>query len=415
MSTDNSDVRRAIERAQSRQRRFNIFTSIEDPATFNDGAGSLAGVPVAVKDLIDQAGKVTTCGSAFYRETAHHTAPAMQRLEAAGATIIGRTGLHEFAFGFSSENPHFGPVRNPWDPDTSVGGSSGGSAAAVAAGIVPIAIGTDTGGSVRVPAALCGCFGLKVSYGAIPLEGVFPLVPSIDTVGPITSSTDGLEAAYRLMARESAPIPEMQSLRFGIPQPWYDEGPLSAEVDVAFRNAIEAIRLMGHQVNPIHLPDVIPTRKIGYAIAPEVTATHRDFRAADQPYGDEVAQRLDEASAVSDDQADEGRQWQAMIRSRFADALATVDLLITPTVPSMRKTIGVDLIDGVHYRKVLSWFTSIVNHALLPAVAIPLAATGRPPVSAQVIGPSASDLILVALARSFEAEGIAGFAEATVD
>jgi aspartyl-tRNA(Asn)/glutamyl-tRNA(Gln) amidotransferase subunit A len=415
VSTDNSDIRRAIERAHSLQSRFNIFTSIEEPTTFNHGTGSLAGVPVAVKDLIDQAGRVTTCGSAFFRETPDRTAPAVRRLEDAGATVIGRTGLHEFAFGFSSENPHFGPVRNPWDPDTSAGGSSGGSAAAVAAGIVPIAIGTDTGGSVRVPAALCGCYGLKVTYGAIPLDGVFPLVPSIDTVGPIASSTAGLESAYRAMSRESGPLPELQSLRLGIPQPWYDEGPLSTEVDIAFRNAIEAIRLLGHQVNPIHLPDVIPTRRIGFAIAREVTAAHRDFRRNDQPYGDEVADRLDEASAVSDDEADEGRQWQEMIRSRFTDALATVDLLITPTVPSMRKTIGVDLIDGIHYRKVLSWFTSIVNHALLPAVALPLAGTGSPPVSAQVIGPPGSDLALLALARAIDAEEIASFVAAPVE
>jgi aspartyl-tRNA(Asn)/glutamyl-tRNA(Gln) amidotransferase subunit A len=415
VSTDNSDIRRAIERAHSLQSRFNIFTSIEEPTTFNHGTGSLAGVPVAVKDLIDQAGRVTTCGSAFFRETPDRTAPAVRRLQDAGATVIGRTGLHEFAFGFSSENPHFGPVRNPWDPDTSAGGSSGGSAAAVAAGVVPIAIGTDTGGSVRVPAALCGCYGLKVTYGAIPLDGVFPLVPSIDTVGPIASSTAGLENAYRAMSHESAPLPELQSLRLGIPQPWYDEGPLSAEVDIAFRNAIEAIRLLGHQVNPLHLPDVIPTRRIGFAIAREVTAAHLDFRGNGQPYGDEVADRLDEASAVSDDEADEGRQWQEMIRSRFTDALATVDLLITPTVPSMRKTIGVDLIDGIHYRKVLSWFTSIVNHALLPAVALPLAGTGSPPVSAQVIGPPGSDLALLALARAIDAEEIASFVAAPVE
>jgi len=415
VSTDNSDIRRAVERAQSLQGRFNIFTSIEEPTISNDGTGSLAGTPVALKDLIDQAGRVTTCGSAFYRETPDRTAPAVRRLEDAGATVIGRTGLHEFAFGFSSENPHFGPVRNPWNPARSTGGSSGGSAAAVAAGIVPIAIGTDTGGSVRVPAALCGCFGLKVTYGAIPLEGVFPLVPSIDTVGPIAGSPAGLESAYRVMASESGPLPELQSLRFGVPQPWYDEGPLSTEVDVAFRNVIDAIRLTGHQVSPIHLPDVIPTRRIGFAIAQEVTAAHRDFRANGQPYGDEVADRLDEASAVSDDQADEGRQWQEMIRSRFADALATVDLLITPTVPSMQKTIGVDLIDGLHYRKVLSWFTSIVNHALLPAVALPLTGTGIPPVSLQVIGPPGADLALLALARAFEAEEFASFAAAPVD
>jgi aspartyl-tRNA(Asn)/glutamyl-tRNA(Gln) amidotransferase subunit A len=415
VSTDNTDVRDAIERAHHLQSRFNIFTSIEEQPVAIHEPGPLAGVPVAVKDLIDQAGKVTTCGSAFFRGTPDRTAPAVRRIESAGATVIGRTGLHEFAFGFSSENPHFGPVRNPWDPDTSTGGSSGGSAAAVAAGVVPIAIGTDTGGSVRVPAALCGCYGLKVTYGAVPLDGVFPLVPSIDTVGPLASSADGLEKAYRAMSGDTNPSPEMQPLRFGIPQPWYDEGPVSNAVDTAFRGTIEAILAMGHQVNPIHIPDVIPTRKIGFAIAREVTAAHREFRANGQPYGDEVAERLDEASAVTDDQAIEGRQWQEMIRSRFADAMATVDLLITPTVPSMRKKIGADLIDGVHYRKVLSWFTSIVNHALLPAVALPLAWTGGPPVSAQVIGPPGSDLALLALARAVEGEGIARFAAAPVD
>ncbi len=128
----------------------------------------------------------------------------MSRLEAAGAVVIGRTGLHEFAFGFSSENPHFGPVRNPWDPDTSPGGSSGGSAAAVAAGITPVAIGTDTGGSVRVPAALCGCFGLKVTHGRIPLDGVFPLATTVDTVGPLADSIDALDSSYRAMSGDTA-------------------------------------------------------------------------------------------------------------------------------------------------------------------------------------------------------------------
>ncbi|MEX1037531.1 MAG: amidase [Acidimicrobiia bacterium] len=405
----------ARELAAALQDKYNMFTSIDSGVAASDRPGPLRGVPVALKDLIDQSGKVTTCGSAFYRNTPARTAPAVSRLEAAGAEIIGRTGLHEFAFGFSSENPHFGPVRNPWDAATSPGGSSGGSAAAVAAGIVPLAIGTDTGGSVRVPAALCGCYGLKVTHGSIPLDGVFPLVPSIDTVGPITASASILESAYRVMSGDNSPTPELSPLRFGIPQPWYDEGPVSPGVASAFRDALVAIRSMGHEVNPIHLPDVLPDRRIGYAIAPEVTAVHREFRSRGLPYGDDVAARLDEASTVTNDQATEGRNWQEMIRSRFADALATVDLLITPTVPSMRKEIGDELIDGVHYRTVLSWFTSVINHTLLPAVAFPLAGTGAPPVSVQVIGPTGSDLALAALARQVEGAGLAGFTPAPID
>ena len=414
MSSEPIEVGAATRRAHDLQDRYNIFTSIDDAVAGNPAAGSLRGVPVALKDLIDHKGRITTCGSAFYRETPRQSASAVSRLESAGASIIGRTGLHEFAFGFSSENPHFGAVRNPWDPATSTGGSSGGSAAAVAAGIVPIAIGTDTGGSVRVPAALCGCYGLKVTYGAIPLDGVFPLVPSIDTVGPIADSAAGIAMAYRVMSGDNGDAPELRSLRFGVPRPWYDDAPVSPEVEAAFRSALEALRSLGHEVNPIHLPDVLPDRRINFAIAAEVTAAHREFRSRELPYGDDVAARLDEAEAVSDGQSDEGLQWQQMIRSRFADALATVDLLLTPTVPQMRKTIGEDLIDGVHHRKVLSWFTSIVNHSLLPAIAFPLAGTGAPPVSVQVIGPPGSDLVLVELAASCERAGLAGFITAPV-
>ena len=153
-----SRVQQALDAAHASQASLNAFTFIDDDGALQraeqidariqagEYAGPLAGVPIGLKDLIDQAGRTTTCGSAFYRYEAETTAPAIKRLEEAGAVIIGRTGLHEWAFGFSSENPHFGPVRNPWDPSTSTGGSSGGSGAAVAAGITPISIGTDTGG-----------------------------------------------------------------------------------------------------------------------------------------------------------------------------------------------------------------------------------------------------------------------------
>mgnify|MGYP001087947568 CR=1 FL=1 len=165
-----------------------------------EAPGPLAGVPVALKDMIDQAGLPNTCGSAFYREIPATSAPVVTRLERAGAIVVGRAGLHEFAFGFSSENPWWGPVRNPWDPDTSAGGSSGGSGAAVAGGLTPVAIGTDTGGSVRVPAALCGLVGLKVTHGRIPLTGVFPLAPTLDTVGPLARTVSDAALTYQVLA-----------------------------------------------------------------------------------------------------------------------------------------------------------------------------------------------------------------------
>ena len=366
-------------------------------------------MPIAVKDLIDHRGRVTTCGSAFYRHTASSTAACVESLEAAGAVIIGRTGLHEFAFGFSSENPHWGPVRNPWDTTTSPGGSSGGSAAAVAAGITPIAIGTDTGGSVRVPAALCGIYGLKVTYGRIPLEGVFPLVASIDTVGPLADSVESLSLAYRAMSGDQRPEPEDRPLRLGIPQPWFDDAPLSDEVGAAFATLTADLERIGHQVAPIGMPEVVPSHHIMWAIASEARQVHREFRVRGEPYGEDVAHRLDDADRVTDEELKKGRDWQKMLRSRFSAALSEVDLLITPTVPVRSKVIGQEMIGDLHYRAVLSYFSAMVNHALHPAIALPLADSGTPPLSLQAIGPLAGETLLLGFARLLEMEGISGF------
>lgn len=408
-------VEQSIARARALQSELNIFIFIEDAEDVAGASGGpLHDVPIALKDLIDHAGRTTTCGSAFYRHEAERSATVVARLESAGARIMGRTGLHEFAFGFSSENPHFGPVRNPWDAATSAGGSSGGSGAAVAAGIVPIAIGTDTGGSVRVPAALCGCFGLKVSYGAIPIDGVFPLVPTIDTVGLLADSASNLEMAYRAMSLDEKELPAARTYRLGIPQPWVEDAPMADEVAAGFAELIDALRGAGHEVHPINIPDLLPDARLGYAIGIEAAPIHRDFRRQNLPYGADVARRLDAAESVTDEQATSGALWQQMIRQRFDDAFSVVDLLITPTVPAMKKRIGEDFIGSTHYRSVLSWFTAVVNHALIPALALPSAATGTPSVSLQVIGPVGSDLRLISLARSLESAGIVGFEAAPV-
>ena len=404
-------VKAALDKAHAAQDTLNAFTFVDDEAVEKAGSGGpLAGVPIGLKDLIDQRGRVTTCGSAFYRETAERSAPLVERLEAAGAVIVGRTGLHEWAFGFSSENPHFGPVRNPWDLETSTGGSSGGTAAAVASGITPLGIGTDTGGSVRVPASLCGTYGLKVTHGQIPLDGVFPLVSSVDTVGPLAESVDLLERSYRVMANDAEPTPTLdRSMRIGVPQPWYEDSPTDEVVARGFRHAIEALEGIGHEVHPIVIPGAAPPGKIWDAIAEEVASVHGTWRRQGMPYGDDVGKRIDDAMEVGPEESAAARDWQTTIRSRFADALSTVDLLATPTTPVMRKTIGVDEIAGQHYRAVLAYFTALVNQALLPAIAMPVVGTGLPPVSLQLIGPPGSELALLGFARTLETESIVGF------
>lgn len=415
-------VAEALRRAHVSQETLNAFTSIDDERALEraeeidrrieEGAdpGPLAGTPIALKDIIDHEGRETTAGSAFYRETAAASAACVAALEAAGAVIIGRTGLHEWAFGFSSENPHWGPVRNPWDTATSTGGSSGGSAAAVAAGIVPIAIGTDTGGSVRVPAALCGTFGLKVTYGRISLHGVFPLVASIDTVGPLADSIRHLDLSYRAMSGDDSAEAEPRRLRLGIPQPWVSEAPIAPDVGAAFEATVEALRYLGHEVGSIEMPDALPSQQLWHAIAREVRAVHEPFRARGLPYGPDVARRLDDAETVTDEEADAALGWQEMIRARFADALETVDFLVTPAVPVRHKAIGEDLIDGRHYRSVVSYFSALVNHSLHPALALPLGGTGSPPASLQVIGRHGGEVALLGFGRHLEMEGLAAFA-----
>lgn len=414
-------VERALRLAHSTQGSLNAFTRIDDSSlerarrldeevASGTEPGPLFGVPVGLKDLIDQQGVATTAGSAFYREVAGQSATVVERLEAAGAVIIGRTGLHEWAFGFSSENPHFGPVRNPWDRATSVGGSSGGTAAAVAAGITPLGVGTDTGGSVRVPAALCGCFGLKTTHGVVPLDGVFPLVPSIDTVGPLADSMESIESGYRVMADDWRAAPELsESLRIGIPQPLVSDAPMTDGMTDAFETALATLRDRGNEVIEVPVSLLTPPGQIWESIAEEVIAVHAGFLEAGMPYGEDVAVRLDDARKVGPEQTSAARMWQAELRAQVGSVFDDVDFLVTPTVPAMRKRIGEDMIGDRHYRTVLSWFTAIVNQTLCPALAMPLALPGDPPPSLQIIGPHGSDLALVTLGKRLESESVARF------
>jgi aspartyl-tRNA(Asn)/glutamyl-tRNA(Gln) amidotransferase subunit A len=403
-------VSQALERALGDT--TNAFTAVhEEPAGLEPPGGPLFGLPVAAKDLIDHAGHATTAGSAFYRHHATTTATALGRLEAAGAVVIGRTNLHEFAFGFSSENPWFGPVRNPWDPSLSAGGSSGGSAAAVAAGIVPVALGTDTGGSVRVPAAVCGIIGLKTTHGLIPLDGVFPLVPSFDTVGPLTASLDDLEKVTEVMAadawRRLADDPPIR--RLIVPEAWLEGAPTAGEVRDAFEEFLAGAAEAGLAVERHELADLQPSPHQTALIGAEVERIHGEWRRQGRPYGADVAARIDEGIHLAED-ADaqaEARRWRRRITAALAAATAGDAAVVTPAVGAMSKRIGDDRIGGHHYRRVLSWFSAPVNPTGHPALAMPAAGPGRRP-AVQLIGAAWSEKRLVGLARRLETAGVLG-------
>jgi len=407
-------VSEALQRAEANS-ALNAFTLLESDASLEraeaideaivSGAdpGSLAGVPVVLKDLIDHEGRTTTAGSSFYRHTAHRSATVVSRLEAAGAVIIGRTGLHEFAYGFSSENDWWGPVRNPWDPGTSPGGSSGGSAAAVAAGIVPLGIGTDTGGSVRVPAALCGAVGLKVTHGRVPLTGVFPLAASLDSVGPITRTVADAAVAFGVIAGAEGADPwtvdrpvvvpdqptRLGDLTVGIPTRWIDR-PLHPSIAAAFGEATSTLADAGARIveidAPLLDPDLMPPGT--YA---EVALVHRGWFDQDPSrYGPDIRGRLEAALATGPDEISAAHAWREQLRRAFVAVFDRVDLIVTPTTAARRKVIGEATADTggepEPYRPALSWFTPLVNQAGLPAIALPVAHAEAPPASIQLIG-----------------------------
>ena len=396
--------------------------------------GPLCGVPVVLKDVINQAGLPTTCGSAFYRIVPEHSAPVVQRLEAAGAVIVARAGLHEFAFGFSSENQWFGPIRNPHDPTTSPGGSSGGSAAAVAAGLAPISIGTDTGGSIRVPAALCGIFGLKVTHGRVPLTGVFPLGPSLDTVGPLAANTADLAQAYRVMAgwhphdhwsaprpatldRWGDPLPPAK-IRVGLPNQWLAGAPYTPGIEDRWRSAVRRLEDLGMEVHPFDDPVISPPGRVNDILYPQVAALHRTWWDAGKPYGAELADRIRETLRIGGRHPSDtllgAQAWQSLLRNRMAAAFQRFDLLATPASGGLRKVIGNQELDTnqgrMFYRLVLSWFASLVNTSGCPAISIPMPRSdqaGGVPFSLQLIAPWWREELLLRAAATLEREGVA--------
>ncbi len=389
--------------------------------------GPLAGVPVALKDLIDQAGLPNTKGGSFPVDPSESSATVVRRRGAAGAVIIGRTGLHEFAFGFTSENHWFGPVRNPWDLETSPGGSSGGSGAAVGAGIVPIAIGTDTGGSVRVPAALCGVFGLKVTHGRVPLTGVYPLIPSLDTVGPITGTVGDLIGAYLVMAGDDSADPwsqpkrvddvpravELPGLRFGVVKQWLAPSHTS-EVERGIRKFIDSAASHGVDIVEVDEPGLIEDPAAVPAFGPEVIAVHGDRLAADPDgYGPEIRVRIEEARKGTVQDVLAAMAWRSAARAVVGRLFASgIDALIAPTVGGMRKVIGDENMDldgeSVFHRKLLASFTAPINQIGAPSIAAPVTGTGGPPVSVQLIGPRWGESRLLGVAAALETAGVIG-------
>ena len=349
-------------------------------AAAHDRTGALAGVPVLVKEIIEVEGLPYRCGSASMNGTGEQDAEVVRRLRAAGAIVIGLSHTHEFAYGCTGTSNRVGPCRNPHDPTRMTGGSSSGSAAAVAAGIVPLAIGTDTAGSVRIPAALCGAVGFKPTYNTLSADRVFPLSQSLDHVGLLTRTA--ADAAYALHALTGAAATPLTAPRLGIvTNPEYLQ--LSPEVSSAWTAAVQAFEAI-----EVQLPDWKHSFTTAADIqGPEATANHAT-RSHDL-YQPDVQQRLREAAQVQPADYEQAKQQAEAITAELEAVLATVDAVLTPTVLTTAPLIeAAQTADGgLEVRKQLLNNTRLANLTRHAAVSLPIPADGLP-VGLQVIAKS---------------------------
>lgn len=341
------------------------------------------GVPVAVKDLLDTEGLVTTYGSILFAEhVPTRSAESVTRLEAAGYGVAGKTNLHEFAYGISSQNEHFGTVPNPRYPGHLAGGSSGGSGAAIAAGDVALALGSDSGGSIRIPAAWCGIVGFKPTYGLVPAEGCFPLAPSYDHVGPMAATVAGCVELMQALVPgfEPAVVESLEELEVGIA--WLDEtDPLVHE-----RVSEAAARFPRGRTVKFEFPDPDENK----LFMREVADVHRGLypEYADD-YGESIRWKLELCSAVTDGEVATAERLRAEYRERCEEAFDGLDLLVTPTM------VGVPPLATADERELRGRgirLTYPFNCLGWPALAIPcgLAEDGLP-ASVQLVGRPGDD------------------------
>lgn len=379
--------------------------------------GPLAGVPVGIKDIVDVAGVVTTAGA---HRRFHHMpvsdAAVTARLRGAGAVIIGKTGLHEFAYGVTNHNAHFGPVRNAWDTTRIPGGSSGGSAVAVSAGLCGGAVGTDTGGSIRIPASLCGVVGLKPTYGRVPLDGIVPLSWSLDHAGPLTRTVDDAALFFHVMAEEpggaaidsASRAADLAGVRVGVPRPFFWEH-LDGEVADLAEAALGILRDLGAQVVDCELSYASSAGSIAAVVmSAEATAFHEArLRETPEAYGEDIRVRLERGLFLSATDLVMGLRARRFLRQEFSRVFAQADVLVTPTTQAPAAPIEEDP-QAVSGRSLamsvqLTRFTNPFNVTGFPVLSVPCGFTRNGlPSGIQFIGPAGEEVHVLRAGEAYE-------------
>ena len=412
-----------------------------DASIARDGHAGLLGVPIAHKDIFCTRGLRTTCASKMLRDfVSPYDATVVAKLHAAGAVTLGKTNMDEFAMGSSSETSYFGPVANPWDTGRVPGGSSGGSAAAVAAGLVPAATGTDTGGSIRQPAAFCGISGLKPTYGRVSRYGMVAFASSLDQGGPMARCVADLRLLLARMeghdpldstsaAVDPTPNDSHGALTVGIPREYW--AGLGADVAGPLQDAMLGLQRLGHRCREVSLPHTAFAVPVYYVVASAEASTNLSrydgvrygHRASDpknlddlyrrsrsEGFGVEVKRRILTGTytlsvGYYDAYYGQAQRVRRLIRQDFLDAFTDVDVLLTPATPTPALAMGAlaEAADPtVMYRHDV--FTVPASLAGLPALSIPCGFAGGLPVGLQLIGPHFAEDRLLALGEAFQRE-----------
>lgn len=387
--------------------------------------GALGGVPIGVQDMIGTAGVPTTAGSRLLDDYVPAVdAAAWRRLADEGAVLAGKLSTHEFAAGTTGENRWFGPVRNPWDPTRMAGGAAGGAGAAVAAGLVAGAIATDPGGSIRVPAALCGVVGLKPTFGAMDRTGSIPLTWTTETMGALAQTVDGAatiadllldgraQARYSLSCTEAAARGARRGrveLRVGVPAGWLDMG-LETGVERAYRRALAQLKLIGATLVEVHPPsaaEIAPAhRTIAFAEASTIHEEFLQYRAAE--YGDNIRERQEAGRGVMASEYLKAFRLRGLFARQFSELWREVDVVAMPTSPVSAAVVGTESITTGHRgpeptHTVYTRYSAPMNTLGLPALSVPCGfSEGSLPVGMQLCGPPHSEPMLFYVGAAYE-------------
>jgi aspartyl-tRNA(Asn)/glutamyl-tRNA(Gln) amidotransferase subunit A len=368
--------------------------------------GPLHGIPIAHKDLVMTRGFRTTAGSKLFSNfVPTEDAVVATKLADAGAVLVGKTGLHELAYGITSNNPHFGAVHNPWDLNRIPGGSSGGSGAAVAAHLIPLATGTDTGGSIRIPSSFCGTVGLKPTYERVSRRGVIPLGLTLDHIGPMTQTVRDAAIAFNAMAvRPGSYVPpaqpDIRGLRIGLPQNYYLDR-LEPEVAAGVRTAVQSAAALGARIVDIHVPDIDAINVVGRVLLlVEAVSNLRPHLSRRADFGPDVLALLDQGRLVSAiDYVDAQRLRRIHVRE-FSKLWTQVDCIFTPSTPTPAPLIGQTTMQvgptTEDVRLATTRFMRAINVLGIPALALPCGFTSAGlPIGLQLLAaPNQEDTLL---------------------